>query len=321
MTANVFIDGEAGTTGLQIRERLNARADIALMRLPDHARKDPGARAEMLNAADIVILCLPDDAAREAVGMIENGRVRVIDASSAHRSAADWVYGFPEVDEGQAERIAAATRVTNPGCYALASVALLHPLVKAGLLPADHPVSINAVSGYSGGGRRLIESFENPDAPDATSAAFRVYALGLKHKHVPEIQTRSELATPPLFVPSVGRFRQGMIVQIPLHLRALPQSSDAAAVHAALRRHYAGRRFVTVAPLAESRAMTQLEPVGLNGTNELHLFVCDNESAGQMVLLALLDNLGKGASGQAVQNLNLMLGAAEEEGLASRPVR
>lgn len=315
MTANVFIDGEAGTTGLQIRERLAARSDIVLMSLPERARKDAGARAEMLNAADIVILCLPDDAAREAVGMIQNDRVRVIDASSAHRSAPDWVYGFPEIDRDQTARIADAARVTNPGCYALASVALLHPLVMAGLVPADHPVSINAVSGYSGGGRKLIESFEDPEAPGATSAAFRVYALGLAHKHVPEIQSRAGLAAPPLFVPSVARFRQGMIVQVPLHLRRLPQGVDAAALHAALEKHYAGRRFVAVAPLAESRVMSQLEPEGLNGTNELHLFVCANEAAEQVVLLALLDNLGKGASGQAVQNLNLMLGVPEEQGL------
>ena len=316
--AKVFIDGEVGTTGLQIRKRLERRADIELLHLPEHARKDPAARAEMLNAADLAVLCLPDDAAREAAAMVENPRARLIDASTAHRTDPDWVYGLPEFDADQSKRIAAAKRVTNPGCYALASVALLHPVIAAGLVPAETAISINAVSGYSGGGRKLIERFEDPDNPEAIAAPFRVYALGLAHKHVPEIHRRSGLAQRPLFVPSVGRFRQGMIVQIPLHLSDLPGRPRAAELHAALVAHYAGRRFVEVAPFEETQATSHLDPEGLNGTNLVRLHVFANEAEGHAVLVALLDNLGKGASGQAVQNMNLMLGLAEDSGLIPR---
>lgn len=318
MTAKVFIDGDVGTTGLQIRARLEGRRDVALLRLPETARKEKAARAEMLNGADVSILCLPDDAAREAVSLIESPKARVIDASTAHRSLPDWVYGFPEYDSGQTARIAEAARVSNPGCYAIATVALLKPLISAGLIPSDFPLTIQGVSGYSGGGKSLIESFENPTSPTHTNDAFRFYALGLKHKHVPEIQTRLGLSTRPLFVPSVGRYHQGMIVQVPLHLSALPGQPKAGDLHAALEAHYAGRRYVTVAPLADSLAMTELQPEALNGTNEMRLHVCANESAGHAVLLALLDNLGKGASGQAVQNLNLMLGLPETAGLESQ---
>ncbi len=319
MTAKVFIDGEVGTTGLQIRARLERRAEVELLSLPETARKDPGARAEMLNAADLAILCLPDAAAREAVAMIENPDLRVIDASTAHRSDAEWVYGLPEWDAGQTPRIAAAKRVSNPGCYALATVALIHPLIAAGLLSADHPVTINAVSGYSGGGRKLIERFEDSHAAEHIAAPFRVYGLGLTHKHVPEIQIRCGLGRRPLLVPSVGRFRQGMIVQIPLHLAALPGRPRAAELHAALAAHYRGRRFVTVAALEETVAMDHLDPEGLNGTNEVRLHVFANQAEGHAVLVALLDNLGKGASGQAVQNMNLMLGFPETAGLEPPP--
>ncbi len=315
MTAKVFIDGEAGTTGLQIRARLERRRDLTLLRLADDARKDAAARAEMLNAAQVSILCLPDAAAREAVALIENPDARVIDASSAHRTHADWVYGLPEYDTGQVRRIAEAKRMTNPGCYALTSVALLHPLIAGGLIPADHPITINAVSGYSGGGKPLIARFEDKQAPDRIEAGIQVYGLGLEHKHVPEIQAHAGLTQRPLFVPSVGRYRQGMIVQIPLHLGALPSKPGARDLHAALARHYQGQRFVTVAPLAETLAMTHLEPELLNGTNELRLMVCANQEAGHAVLIGLVDNLGKGASGQAVQNLNLMLGLPEAAGL------
>ncbi len=317
--AKVFIDGEVGTTGLQIRKRLEARADIELLHLPENRRKDTGARAEMLNAADLAMLCLPDDAAREAAALVENPDTRLIDASTAHRVDPDWVYGLPEFDAEQPARIAGAKRVTNPGCYALASVALLRPLIAAGLVPAETAISINAVSGYSGGGRKLIEQFENPNSPEAISAPFRVYALGLTHKHVPEIYRRSGLALRPLFVPSVGRFRQGMIVQIPLHLGALPARPRAVNLHEALARHYAGRRFVEVAPLDETLAMAHLDPEGLNGPNLVRLHVFANEAEGHAVLVALLDNLGKGASGQAVQNMNLMLGLAEDTGLEAAP--
>ncbi len=317
--AKVFIDGEVGTTGLQIRKRLEARADIELLHLPENRRKDTGARAEMLNAADLAMLCLPDDAAREAAAMVDNPDTRLIDASTAHRIDSDWVYGLPEFDAEQPARIAGAKRVTNPGCYALASVALLRPLIAAGLVPAETAISINAVSGYSGGGRRMIERFENPDCSEAIAAPFRVYALGLAHKHVPEIHRRSGLGARPLFVPSVGRFRQGMIVQIPLHLGALPDRPRAVDLHAALTRHYAGRRFVEVAPFEATLAMTHLDPEGLNGTNLVRLHVFANEAEGHAVLVALLDNLGKGASGQAVQNMNLMLGLAEDTGLEVAP--
>ncbi len=315
MTAKIFIDGEAGTTGLQIRSRLAGRADVELLRLPESDRKDAAARAGMLNAADLAILCLPDEAAREAVAVIENPAVKVIDASTAHRTHPDWVYGFPELETDQPRRIGEAKRVANPGCYALSSIALLHPLVAAGLLPVDYPVTINAVSGYSGGGRKLIEQFEKADAPDHIDSPLRVYALGLAHKHVPEIHKHGGLRTRPLFVPSVGRFHQGMIVQVPIHLGALPGRPGAGDLHAVLSSHYRGRRFVAVAPLDETRAMGHLDPEGLNGTSEVRLHVFANEAEGHVVLVALLDNLGKGASGQAVQNMNLMLGYPETSGL------
>ena len=317
--AKVFIDGDVGTTGLQIRKRLEGRADIELLRLPEQARKDPAARAEMLNTADLTVLCLPDDAAREAVAMVENPEVRLIDASTAHRVHPDWVYGLPEFDAEQSGRIARAKRITNPGCYALASVALLYPLITEGLVPVETPISINAVSGYSGGGRKMIEQFEDADNPEPIAAPFRVYALGLAHKHVPEIHQRAGLVLRPLFVPSIGRFRQGMIVQIPLHLGALPGRPRAADLHAALAAHYEGRRFVEVTPFEESLAMTHLDPEDLNGTNLLRLYVFANKAAGHAVLVALLDNLGKGASGQAVQNMNLMLGLPESAGLDAMP--
>ncbi len=315
MTATVFIDGEAGTTGLQIRARLEARHDVSLLSLNDTDRKDAGCRRDMLNTADLSILCLPDDAAREAIAMIENPAAKVIDASTAHRTAEGWVYGAPEYDKDQPALIAAATRVTNPGCYANGAIAILHPLVEIGMVPADWPVTINAISGYSGGGKQMIMSFEDRTAETFTEDAFRVYGLSLEHKHVPEIQRWSGLTVRPLLVPSVGRFRQGMIVQVPMHLSAFPGAPSSSDIHAALSSHYAGRRFVRVAPLAETQTMTGLQPEFLNETNELRLHVFGNDQHGQVVVMAVLDNLGKGASGQAVQNMNIMLGFAEESGL------
>jgi N-acetyl-gamma-glutamyl-phosphate reductase len=319
MTVRVFIDGEAGTTGLQIRERLDGRGEFELLRLADHERKDDARRAAMLNQADVVILCLPDDAARQVVAMIDNSAVKVIDASTAHRISDSWVYGFPEYDAGQPSLIAGASRVTNPGCYALASVAIIHPLVAAGLLPTDWPLSINAVSGYSGGGKAMIASFEDPASPDPIDSAFFAYGLGLAHKHVPEIHRRGGLSRRPLFVPSVGRYRQGMTVQIPLHLKALPGAPGQGDIHDALASHYAGCRFVDVANPADSSAVARLDPEAMNGTNALRLHVFGNREHGQAVVAGVLDNLGKGASGQAVQNLNLMCGLPEDAGLDPAP--
>lgn len=315
MTTSIFIDGAEGTTGLQIRARLEGRDDVSLLSLNDAERKDLQRRAAMLNTCDVAILCLPDDAAKESVAMIENPDVRVIDASTAHRTAEGWDYGFPEMDAGHAAVIASSKRVANTGCYAVTSVAMLRPLVEDGLLPADWPVSINAVSGYTGGGKKMIASFEDPADPNPIDTPFRVYGLGLAHKHVPEIQVWSGLKNPPIFVPSVGRFRQGMIVQVPLPLAQMPGAPKPADVHDILASHYEGRRFVTVADLVTGDSSAILDPEALNGTNDLRLHVFAHKDRGQAVICGVLDNLGKGASGQAVQCLNLMMGAPEQAGL------
>lgn len=316
MTATVFIDGEVGTTGLQIHARLAARKDVELLHLAEAERKDPQRRQAMLNRADLSILCLPDDAAREAVAMIEDPNARVIDASTAHRVAEGWVYGMAEYDAGQTARIASAKRVSNPGCYPVASIALIHPLVEAGIVPKDWPLTINAVSGYSGGGKGLISAFEDESADNHTTDNFQVYGLSLEHKHAPEIHKYSGLNHRPLFVPSVGRYAQGMIVQIPLQLWALPSAPKPTEIHAVLADYYAGRRFVTVATLEDTAAISRLQPEALNDSNELRLHVFGNEAEAQVVLMGLLDNLGKGASGMAVQNMNIMLGLDEATGLA-----
>ena len=311
MTHTIFIDGEAGTTGLEIRERLEARGDLELLLLGDR-RRDVDARREALNGADAVILCLPDDAAREAVVMIDNPKVKVIDASTAHRVAPGWTYGFPEMDAGQRAAVAESTRVSNPGCYPTGFIALMRPLVTAGLVPADHPVSVNAVSGYSGGGKAMIAEFEAPGA----ATAHRAYGLSLQHKHVPEMTRHAGLSRPVLFAPAVGNYRQGMLVEVPLHLSALPETPSIERIHGALVEAYAGARFVEVADLETTEAMTGIEPEGLNGTNRLRLHVFGDRGGEQARLVALLDNLGKGASGAAVQNLNLMLGLDEAAGLS-----
>ena len=315
MTATIFIDGEAGTTGLQIRDRLAGRRDVELLSLDQDRRKDPAARAEMLNRADLSILCLPEDASRQAVAMVDNPDARLIDASIAYRTHGDWVYGMPEYGPEQPARIAAAKRVTNPGCYACSAVAMLRPLVMAGILPADFPVTLNAVSGYSGGGRKLIETFEDPASPDHTESTFYLYALGLEHKHTEEIRVHGGLERRPLFVPSVGRFAQGMVVSLPLQLWALPGPPTPNDIHAALADHYAAGPMVTVAGLAETAAIDTLDPEALNATDGMRLHVFANEDHGQAVVAALLDNLGKGASGQAVQNMNLMCGFDQATGL------
>ncbi|MBI1774857.1 MAG: N-acetyl-gamma-glutamyl-phosphate reductase [Proteobacteria bacterium] len=313
----VFIDGEAGTTGLQIHQRLSGRRDIELVSLSAERRKDKAARAEVLNGVDLAILCLPDEAAREAVSLVRNNAVKILDASSAHRVAEGWAYGLPELDAGHGDVVAQAARVSNPGCYPTGAVALLRPLVKAGLLPASFPVTVNAVSGYTGGGKRMIQQFEDPSAADAIKAAVRVYALGLEHKHVPEMQAYSLLENRPLFSPSVGRYRQGMIVEVPLQLWALPKAVKGADLHEAIAQHFRGSRYISVAPPASQAGMDALEPEALNGTNEMRLYVFANDSRRQALLVAVLDNLGKGASGAAVQNMNLMLGLDPAAGLST----
>ena len=316
MTASIFIDGEEGTTGLQIRERLEDRAELDLFHLADHKRKDPRARREALNEAAVAILCLPDDASRAAVSMIENKTTRVIDASTAHRVSIDWTYGFPEMTPEQADNVRNAARVTNPGCYATGAIALLRPMVETGIVPVNFPVTINAVSGYSGGGKSLIARMENPDAENAIKSAWFGYGLELAHKHTPEIQKFCALERPPVFNPSVGRFRQGMIVQVPLQLWSLPAPPTINEIIEIMRAWYQESNFVLIMNERETADRAAfLDPEEVNGTNQIRLFVFGNEKTQQVILAAQLDNLGKGASGQAVQCLNLLLGLEEKIGL------
>src|SRR5271169_1631624 len=303
MSAKIFIDGEAGTTGLQIREKLAGVSGLKLVRLPPEARKDAAAKQKLYGEVDVVILCLPDQAAKEAAHLIDAmgaDAPRVIDASSAHRVAPGWTYGFPELVAGQTEAVASARRVSNPGCHATGAIALLRPLADAGLIARDAAVSISSVSGYSGGGKSMIEAYENGRAP-----AFELYGLALEHKHMPEIQLYSGLTARPIFAPSVGNFRQGMLVSIPPHLDALPRTPRAADLGHVFKKHYQGQKHFRI---VERDDAARIEPESLNGTNDIEIHVFANEARRQALLVAKFDNLGKGASGAAVQNLMLMLG-------------
>ena len=313
--ANIFIDGAVGTTGLEIRERLAGRSELSLMVLPEAERKDAAARKRALNAADVVILCLPDEAAKEAVTLIDNPATRVIDASSAHRVAEGWTYGFAELDPDGYDKIASASRVSNPGCWPTGFLAIVRPLVRAGIMPADFPVSLNGVSGYSGGGKSMIAEFEDKNGAGYPESVSRIYGLNLSHKHLPEMQKHAGLSHPPLFEPSVGRFYRGMLVDVPLQLWALPGKPTPRDIHAALVKAYADRPLVKVASLEDAAAAKTLDAEILAGTNGLTLYVFGNEKAAQARVVAVFDNLGKGASGAAVQNLNIMLGLPETTGL------
>ncbi len=307
MSAKIFIDGEAGTTGLQIREQLAARGDLTLLSIPEAQRKDTAARAELLNMADVAILCLPDDAAKESVALITNPATRVIDASTAHRVAEGWTYGFAEMDKAQSAAIAKAQRVSNPGCWPQGVIAVLRPLIAAGLLPTSYPITVNGISGYSGGGKSMIADYpvQGEAAPE-----FMPYGLGFAHKHLPEMQRYSRLTVAPLFMPAVGNYYQGMLTCVPLQLSALSKVPTGKELHAAIADHYAGIKnsFIEVARLATLERTPDLDPESLNRTNRLRVHVFADDRKAQVLLLAVYDNLGKGASGAAVQNLNLMLG-------------
>jgi N-acetyl-gamma-glutamyl-phosphate reductase len=325
MTAKVFIDGEAGTTGLQIRQRLERRRDLQVISIDHERRKDPAARAAMLNEADAVVLCLPDEAAKEAVRLVTNERTVIIDASTAHRVDPQWVYGFPEMADGHRVMLQRSKRISNPGCYPTGFIGLMAPLVREGLVPASAPVTVNAVSGYTGGGKGLIEEFQARPS-ETTSDAFRAYGYSLAHKHVPEMTKYAGLTHAPVFAPAVGRYAQGMLVEVPLHLWALPGAVTPNMLREALAEFYQGEKFVTVVSADETAVLQKvragaggyvddLDPEALNNTNNMELFVFGNEATQQVRLVALLDNLGKGASGAAVQNLNIALGLEEDAGL------
>lgn len=316
MVAKIFIDGEAGTTGLQIRERLGARRDLELLTIAPDKRKDQDERKRLLNAADVAILCLPDDAAKESVALVENERTKIIDASTAHRVADGWTYGFAEMDGAQAQKIAHGKRIANPGCWPQGPIATLRPLVEAGLIPAGFPVTVHGISGYTGGGKSMIADYE---AAGENANEFMPYGLSFKHKHLPELQAYAKLAAVPLFVPAVGNFAQGMVTVVPLQLWTLPKVPTGVELHAAIADHFAAIAggFVEVAPLVDAERTPELNPERYNGTNRMRLHVFANDAKAQAALVAVYDNLGKGASGAAVQNLNLMLGVEQRTSLAA----
>ncbi len=321
--STVFIDGEAGTTGLQIYQRLAERNDIEVISIDPDKRKDTTERAKLLNAADVSILCLPDDAALEAVSWVTNPKTKILDASTAHRTNKNWAYGFPELTSGQRSQIVKSTRVSNPGCYPTGFLAVVSPLVSAGTLPADLPMTVNAISGYSGGGKKLIAQYEashqeNQQQGRESAAPYSPYGLQFGHKHVKEMQTYAGLSHAPLFVPAVGDFAQGMVVQVPLPLWTLDQPPTGQQLHDVLSEHYADEPFVRVMPYPAVNELcdrTFLEAKSANHTNEVQLFVFANDATQEALLVARLDNLGKGASGAAVQNLNIMLSLPESAGL------
>jgi len=310
MKPKIFIDGEHGTTGLQIRSRMADRADVELLSIPEAERRNPQMREDLLNAADIAILCLPDEASKQAVEMTAaNNNVRIIDTSTAFRVHPDWAYGFAEMDPAQGSRIASARYVANPGCYPTGAIGLVRPLRMAGILTEDHPVTVNAVSGYTGGGKQLIAQMEDETNADHIDAPHFLYGLSLKHKHVPEMKVHGLLRYSPVFSPSVGRFPQGMIVQVPLHVETLAVGATLESVHAALAEHYAGQDIVEVVPLDVSAKLPRVNAVELAGQDTMKLYVFGQPGGEHINLVALLDNLGKGASGAAVQNMDLMLSA------------
>ena len=311
----IFIDGETGTTGLLIRDRLSERKEFNIVSLDPQFRKDIAAKRDMINQADVAILCLPEDASEQSVSLIENKSTRVIDTSIAFRTDGRWVYGFPEYTSGHRNKIKDADRVSNPGCYACGAIAILHPLVESGLMDKTASISINAVSGYSGGGKNLISSFEEPEG-EKNNISFYHYGLGLDHKHLEEIRVRSGLEKYPIFVPSVGKFFRGMTVSIPLYLDTLSSGTSLRDVHETLKKFYLNEKFVRVESLGDSSNLRSfLNPESLNTTNIMKIFIFANQDKTQLVITAVFDNLGKGASGQAIQCLNIMLDAEESAGL------